>query len=92
MTTALQKMNFTDGTKIYATPSKHLSITYYTGLPAQSVAHGPPPAARHPRFSPQTRREHGSQTLASATRQLCLNRGWYSKQPAIATTATNTAI
>jgi hypothetical protein len=35
---ALETMDFTAGTKIYATPNEHLTITYYTGLPVQSVA------------------------------------------------------
>lgn len=35
---ALQKSGFKTGTRIYATPNEHLTYTYYTGLPVQSVA------------------------------------------------------
>jgi hypothetical protein len=35
---ALGAMDFTADTKLYATPNEHLTITYYTGLPVQSVA------------------------------------------------------
>ena len=35
---ALQKIPFKTGTRIYATPNEHLTYTYYTGLPVQSVA------------------------------------------------------
>jgi len=38
LTTALEKIDFAPRTKIFATPSEHLPITYYTGLPVQSVA------------------------------------------------------
>ena len=35
---ALQKMRPEDGTRFYASPNEHLTLTYYTGLPVQSVA------------------------------------------------------
>jgi len=34
----LRSMTFDTGTKFYATPNEHLTYTYYTGLPVQSVA------------------------------------------------------
>jgi len=38
LTNALSERTFEEGTRIYATPNEHLTITYYTGLPVQSVA------------------------------------------------------
>lgn len=38
MIEALETKNFPAGTKIYVNPSEHLTITYYTGMPVQSVA------------------------------------------------------
>jgi len=35
---ALQKIRLEDGTHVYASPNNHLTYTYYTGLPVQSVA------------------------------------------------------
>ena len=35
---ALQKIRFENGTRVYASPNNHLTYTYYTGLPVQSVA------------------------------------------------------
>lgn len=35
---ALQKIPFESGSRIYASPNEHLTLTYYTGLPVQSVA------------------------------------------------------
>ena len=35
---ALQKIRFDDGTRLYASPNYHLTCTYYSGLPVQSVA------------------------------------------------------
>jgi len=35
---ALQAKQFAPGTKLYATPNDHLTITYYTGMPVQSIA------------------------------------------------------
>ncbi|MEI8386236.1 MAG: glycosyltransferase family 39 protein [Verrucomicrobiota bacterium] len=35
---ALQKIRFENSTRIYASPNNHLTYTYYTGLPVQSVA------------------------------------------------------
>lgn len=35
---ALQKKPFGGGTRFYASPNEHLTLTYYTGLPVQSVA------------------------------------------------------
>ena len=35
---ALQNIRFENGTRIYASPNNHLTYTYYTGLPIQSVA------------------------------------------------------
>ena len=35
---ALQKIRFDDGSRIYASPNYHLTYTYYSGLPVQSVA------------------------------------------------------
>jgi hypothetical protein len=35
---ALASKEFAPGTRLYATPSDHLTWTYYTGLPVQSVA------------------------------------------------------
>ena len=34
----LESMKFQAGTKFYATPNDHLTFTYYTGLPVQSIA------------------------------------------------------
>ena len=34
----LDEAGFPDGTRLYATPNGHLVLTYYTGLPIQSVA------------------------------------------------------
>ncbi|MEI8310465.1 MAG: glycosyltransferase family 39 protein [Verrucomicrobiota bacterium] len=34
---ALQKIRFENGTRVYASPNNHLTYTYYTGLPVQSV-------------------------------------------------------
>jgi hypothetical protein len=38
MAEALMEMDLAKGTKVYATPSEQLTITYYTGMPVQSVA------------------------------------------------------
>ncbi len=38
LTEALQKMTFEEKTRFFATPNDHLTHTYYTGLPVQSVA------------------------------------------------------
>lgn len=35
---ALEKIRFENGTRVYASPNNHLTYTYYTGLPVQSVA------------------------------------------------------
>lgn len=34
----LQRIPFEEGTRFYATPNEHLTYTYYSGLPVQSVA------------------------------------------------------
>ncbi|MEX0654677.1 MAG: hypothetical protein WD534_00790 [Phycisphaeraceae bacterium] len=34
----LDRQTFAPGTRLYGTPNRHLAITYYTGLPVQSVA------------------------------------------------------
>lgn len=38
LVSTLQSMPFKPGTRFYATPNDHLTYTYYTGLPVQSVA------------------------------------------------------
>lgn len=38
MITQLQQMQFRPGTRIYTTPSDNLTLSFYTGLPIQSIA------------------------------------------------------
>jgi hypothetical protein len=38
MVETLRDLTFQPGTRIYATPNEHLTLTFYTGMPIQSVA------------------------------------------------------